>query len=187
LGINKVPELAQSKTSLKLKEKEHPAARDTNVEAVDEISKGLKHRIEAANQAADTAEKKVKIAYDYAIEVDKLRPREAAKILFDRLKYSPQWIRRYLPDEAKMMSRARYNPRPKLKFRIPPPKIEVQEAIIVDENTKEPVGTRMTTLAIVIPSERVKKFYNDILKIREKAEKIGLRINQDCSVTVNHV
>jgi hypothetical protein len=182
-----------NKTSLELKKR--PVARDTGIDTkTDEISKGLRKRIDDANRAADTAEEKVKVAYDYAIQVDKLRPREAAKVLYDRLKYSPTWIRKYLPDEAKMMSKARFV-QPKRKsvsttttsdtVKVPPPRIEVQEAIIVDEK-KEPVGTRMTTLGIIIPQERVKKFYTDILKIRDKAEKEGLRINQDCSVSINH-
>ena len=184
MGTNKV---MSNKTSLELKK---PVVKTTELE--DEISKGLKRRIEIANQAVMSAEDKIKVAYDYAVKVDKLKPRDAAKVLFDRLTYSPQWIRRYLPDEAKMMSKVRVisGPRHNKSFEtrpisIPAPRIEVKEAIIVDEK-KEPVGTRMTTLAIVIPQERVKKFYTDILKIRERAEKEGLRINQDCSVAVNH-
>lgn len=174
-----------NKTSLELK-------KDKETDIDSEISKGLKRRIEAANQAVTSAEEKIKVAYDYAIKVDKLKPRDAAKVLYDRLTYSPQWIRRYLPDEAKMLSKVRVISEPRRKeiqqrkqISIPAPRIEVKEAIIVDEK-KEPVGTRMTTLAIVIPQERVKKFYNDILKIRDRAEKEGLRINQDCSVAVNH-
>src|SRR5215207_6482085 len=67
LDTNKV---MSNKTSLELKK---PVVKTTEVG--DEISKGLKRRIEIANQAVTSAEEKIKTAYDYAVKVDKLKPR----------------------------------------------------------------------------------------------------------------
>lgn len=140
----------------------------------DSLSSGLKHRIEVANRAANTAEEKIKLAYKYAIEVDGLKPKEAAKVLYENLKYSPQWIRTFLPEEAKNMSKVRPNQsgyRRKLR----------QEALTKIESTKN-----IKKLVITIETPKVKSFYNDLLKIKDRAEKEGLVIHSDGTVEIAH-
>lgn len=194
----------------------------------EEISKGLQYRIDVANRAANTAEEKILEAYKYAIEVDRYSKPKALKVLYERLNYSPQWIRKKLPQEAKQMSKARTNQahRKKTIHKIGKGKSErkfielpsgalLQEAIILEKPADGSGGTgtgrkirqelitmppqkeeipkvkglsdshaHMHTIGIVIPNERVKRFYTEILKIRERAEKEGLIVNVDGTVKV---
>lgn len=189
----------------------------------EEISKGLQYRIDVANRAANTAEEKILEAYNYAIKVDGYSKPKALKVLFERLDYSPQWIRKKLPQEAKQMSKARTNQahRKKTIHKIGKGKSErkfielpsgalLQEAVILEEpangsgisrkirqelitmppqkeeipKTKGLSDSHIRTIGIVIPNERVKRFYTEILKIRERAEKEGLIVNVDGTVKV---
>lgn len=153
-----------------------------------EISNGLKKRIDAANRAADTAEEKIKIAYDYALEVDGLKPKDAAKVLYDRLKYSPQWIRKFLPEEAKNQEKSRHDQSYKKL---------TQNYVVTDDADSFPKKDKKNKIiilpkrdekrvVILIPIEKVKKFYEDLSKIKGKAEKEGLRIYSDATVDVIH-
>lgn len=155
-----------------------------------EISKGLAHRIDIANRAIETAEEKVKIAYDYAVNVDGFKPKEAFKILQQRLKYSRQWIGQFVPEEAKQKNKSRTESLKKFQAR----KKETRERQQYQQYKEKYDGSPATSVvknneglvAIVIPSVdgRVKKFYIDVLAIREKAERDGLKINMDGSVGV---
>lgn len=187
LGINKVA-IKMSKTSLVVSSSKKEGV---GVDTDSEISKGLKRKIQIANEAITSAEEKVKVAYEYAIKVDKLKPREAAKVLFDRLTYSPQWIRKHLPDEAKNMIKSRLvQPKRKnvgLKAHIiTPPRVSVIDATILPKDGEEDAVDRVQikTLALTVTKGHVKKFYDDILKIRDRAEKHGLKINSDLTVEV---
>jgi hypothetical protein len=152
------------------------------------ISNGLKKRIDAANAAASTAEEKVHIAYEYAITVDGLKPYEAAKVLKARLKYTPQWINKHLPDEAKHMTKSRMNQAKRKVQNFIMATAEPETVAALKQTSKSkmiiipPKDAKYT--AIIVPTERVKKFYSDLQKIKEKAEKDGLRIYSDASVEV---
>ena len=173
-----------SKTSLTVPKKQ--VSEDTD----SEISKGLKQKIQIANNAITSAEDKVKQAYDYATKVDKLKPKEAAKVLYDRLVFSPQWIRKFLPDDAKMLNKARLiQPKRKnvgLKAHIlTPPRVNVIDATILPKDGEEDADrVQIKHLALTVAKSHVKKFYDDILKIRERAERHGLKINSDLTVEV---
>lgn len=65
------------------------------------LSEGLRELIYKANTFAETAAEIIIQAYRYAIDVDNMSPLDAAKLLKRELMYSPQWINRQLPDEAK--------------------------------------------------------------------------------------
>jgi hypothetical protein len=156
-----------------------------------DISKGLKQRIDAANRAADTAEEKVRIAYDYAVNTDGFKPKEAAIILYKRLKYTPQWIRRFIPDEAKNVEKSRHdqshrktsksyvalqNLSKSLDLSLPP---DTRKDKVIKLPAKE-----SKLASIIIPATAIKNFYSDLQKISEKAEKHGLRIYSDATVEV---
>ena len=127
--------------------------------------------------------------------MDKLKPEDAKKVLFDRLVYSRQWIRKFLPLEAKMMSKSRLI-QPKRKNVIAtssqthariltPPRINIVDATILPKDGEEVEDrVEIKKLTITVATNRVHKFYVDILKIRDKAEKQGLKINSDLSVEV---
>lgn len=65
------------------------------------LSPELEKLIQEANNHSRNAEQKILEAYKHAVVVDKLKPKQAAKILYNNLSYTPQWIRNFLPQEAK--------------------------------------------------------------------------------------
>ena len=80
------------------------------------LSEGLKKRFNEANKLVNEIDKLNKKAgdvildtYNYAVDVDHYSPQEARQILYDNLSCSKQWIRQFLPEEAKMMSNSRTN------------------------------------------------------------------------------
>lgn len=156
------------------------------------ISNGLKKRIDAANKAADSAEEKIKIAYSYAVEVDGLKPKEAAKILYANLTYSPQWIRKFIPDEAKSLTKSRpdQSHRKYAKSYVALSNINKALDLTPKSNTKEKIVSvpqkEVKLTAIIIPADSIKNFYNDIMRIKEKAEKQGIKIFSDATVEVLH-
>lgn len=54
-----------------------------------------------ARQLLKTAGVLIKEAYNHAVQVDGLYPQDARKMLYAYLKYTPQWIRKFIPQEAK--------------------------------------------------------------------------------------
>lgn len=180
------------------------------------ISYTLQQKINAANNALETAEKKVRAAYDYATKVEGYRPEEARKLLYAKLKYTEQWIRKFLPDEAKDISKRRLDQSHRRKiseslkernreellelrdFGIKKSQVTIgedkesgkklrQEVLSMPVPKVEdylPKSNKQHMLGIVIPKDRVKRFYDDVLKIRDKAEKEGLIINLDGTVMV---
>ena len=149
-------------------------------------------RIEAANKAAETAEHKIKIAFDYAVNVDGFSKKEAKKILYERLDYSPQWIGQFLPDDAKDMSKSR----PDQSHR------KIAKSYIALENLSKSLDLPKDTkkektiqipykesklVAMIIPSDKVRNFYSDLQRIKDRAEKHGLRIYADATVEVLHL
>lgn len=96
------------------------------------LSTGLKILIDVANTKAQSAEDAIKEAYDYAIDTDKLEPKQAAKVLYANLKYSPEWIRKFLPQEAKQLQI--HNPRTKkVKVNLPFSDTKQKEPIIIEK------------------------------------------------------
>lgn len=161
----------------------------TERKKMDEISVGLRKKIDVANNASKNAEEKIKAAFDYAVRVDGYKKIEAAKVLYDRLDYSPQWIRKFLPDDAKMMNKARWvqsKRKPVIHATvIPSPRVEIKDAIILPKDGEtDTERVKVKDVVLTIPKGRVKAFYNDILHIREKAEKTGLKLHSDLTVEV---
>ena len=108
--------------------------------------------------------------------MDKLKPEDAKKVLFDRLVYSRQWIRKFLPEEAKMMTKSRLI-QPKRKNIIKatthariltPPRINIVDATILPKDGEDEDRVEIKKLTITITTNKVHKFYVDILKIRDK-------------------
>lgn len=130
------------------------------------ISIGLKNRIDAANKTAQSAEEKIMVAYQYATKVDGLKPKEAAKVLLARLNYSPQWLRRFLPDEAKHLEKRRISNN-----------VRVTKETVISPNTTNNNQSKIQDYRIIIPAERVRKFYSELAIIEEKALKYGLYID----------
>jgi hypothetical protein len=65
------------------------------------ISPRLQELIQEANHSIQTVKEKILVAYNYAIKVDNLPPKTAAKILREKLDFSDRYIREVLPLEAK--------------------------------------------------------------------------------------
>ena len=65
------------------------------------VSPRLQELIQEANHSIQTVKEKILAAYNYAIEIDKLTPKAAAKILKEKLDFSDRYIREVLPLEAK--------------------------------------------------------------------------------------
>ena len=64
------------------------------------VSPRLKQLIQEANHSIQTVKEKILAAYNYAIEIDGLTPKIAAKILRENLDFSDRYIREVLPLEA---------------------------------------------------------------------------------------
>ena len=65
------------------------------------VSPRLQELIQEANHSIQTVKEKILAAYNYAIEIDKLTPKAAAKILKEKLDFSDRYICEVLPFEAK--------------------------------------------------------------------------------------
>lgn len=119
------------------------------------LSQGLKELIKEANSLSQTAEQKIKEAYEYAINVDKLEPKEAAKVLKENLIYSPQWITKFLPQEAKQLQ---------VK------KVKVDSAFLQENEPKDVNFTTSTVIKEAEIIEEPKQFIpnNDLEQFRQE-------------------
>ncbi len=98
------------------------------------LSPELKNLIDEANIHAKSAEDKILEAYDYAVNTDKLEPKEAAKVLYDNLNYSPRWIRNFLPEEAKHLEKKRL---PNKSAEPLPQKVKVDSPFLQENEQKD--------------------------------------------------
>ena len=73
----------------------------TSISLESYVSPRLQELIQEANHSIQTVKEKILAAYNYAIEIDKLTPKTAAKILREQLDFSDRYIREVLPLEAK--------------------------------------------------------------------------------------
>ena len=102
------------------------------------VSPKLQELIQEANHSIHTAKEKILAAYNYAIEIDRLMPKTAAKILREKLDFSDRYIREVLPLEAKELKFAN---KPTIKNdveaeQVPPTTIELQEQYQEDSSNK---------------------------------------------------
>jgi hypothetical protein len=70
------------------------------------LSNILSNLIAEINYSIDSVKEKILAAYEYAIEKDGYTPKEAAKLLREKLEYSDRYIREVLPLEAKDQSKS---------------------------------------------------------------------------------
>lgn len=164
------------------------------------ISDGLKKLIDQANYWYYRAERKVKEAYEYAVHVDKMTPEQAAIALRANLKYAHSTINKWLPPEAKDMGKARYgiSNGQTVKKMIKDAKIEirseanVQDAILLPKDTiganniklEEKKKNKEPVLALIVPPAKVKRFYYDLERVKERAMIQGLEVYSDLRVSV---
>ena len=142
------------------------------------LSEGLRELIYKANTFAETAAQIIIQAYRYAIEVDKLQPQNAAKILKDNLVYSPQWINKQLPDEAKYVQKVplKYSNHVKPVSHIPDKPKEV-ENITIPQREEVIQDAEIQKEDFFIPPNRFRKLFNDLMRFRQTAEKTGIYIS----------
>jgi hypothetical protein len=138
-------------------------------------SKEVRKLIDEANQFAVKAEVKIKEAYAHATKVDKLEPEAAKRMLYDNLRYSPQWIRKFIPDEAIMKSKGRTASN--LRRGI------ARKQKIIGTMLKTHRATVTTEVEVItVPAEKFKQFLSGLIEIQEKANKYGVQIHKDLTV-----
>lgn len=144
-------------------------------------SKEVQKLIDEANQFVRSAEGKIKAAYNYATKIDKMEPKAAARMLYDNLKYTPQWIRKFLPDEAihkgkgRTISNVR---RALLKKR----KMMITGTLVKAHRDREAQGEEISAETITVPAEKFKQFLLGLIDIQEKATKYGVLIHKDLTI-----
>lgn len=158
-------------------------------EGAPNVSKETKRLIDEANKHIGLAKDRILAAYKHATNIDKLSPQQAKILLFRNLNYTPGYIRKVLPAEARENTGAWGKNNWQTQQRLIRENEFLNSNIPDDTKGKDNIliSREEQILSLYIPANKAEVFAKKIQELLPTAKKTGYKINSDSTVEVKAI